>query len=240
MTKYNFNISLYALNNIAPNLKMDDALILDYLRDICTSQNSKIKNKRISYKENIWTWVNYDHLLKEIPVLKINNKSSLTRTVSKLKKAGLIDTTKQNGRKLYFRILDKCDNLYYNNECFSTETDRSNIETDRFSGETNNNINNKENKNQEYIRPLYELYKLRINKRAILTNQAREKIEKRLKEFTPKELAHAIKRFSRNRWRMQNNADKGLRWFFHSEERIATFLSLNVDIPLSEIKQRYE
>ena len=237
MAKYNFNISLNAFTEEASYLKINDALVLDYLRDICISQNSKIISKRIKKNGFVWTWVDYSHLLKEVPILKINSRSSISRTVKNLKEAGFIENTKENGRKLYFRLLEKVDNLYYKKDvCSSNETDRSSNETDCSSNETNQYINNHNNNNQKYIMPLFELYKMRINKNTKFTKQAKDKIKTRLEEYTPKELAKAIKKFSRNRWRMQNNADKGMKWFFKSEEQIAVFLSLKIDIPLSEIE----
>ena len=244
MAKYNLNISLHSFTDEAPHLNTTDALVLDYLRDICVSQNPKIVAKRIKKDNFEWTWVNYSHLLKEVPILNIKSRSSISRIVKRLEEAGFIVHTKENGRNLYFRLLEKVDKLYFkyddrsSNETdrFTGKTDRSSNETDCSSDETYHSINNNSNNNQNYIRPIFELYKMRINKNTKYTKQAEDKIKTRLKTYTPQELAKAIKRFSRNRWRMNNNADKGMQWFFKNEEQISTFLSLKIDIPLSEIQ----
>jgi hypothetical protein len=47
-----------------------------------------------------------------------------------------------------------------------------------------------------------------------------------MKEYTPQELAEAIQNFSEDTWWMENNAYRGLKWFFHNEDRIEQFLKL--------------
>ena len=79
------------------------------------------------------------------------------------------------------------------------------------------------------VEDIYQSYKKKINKNARLTAQAKTKIVSRLKEFSFDELLEAINSFSKNVWRMENNSSKGMAWFFSSEEKVSTWLSLKAD-----------
>ena len=79
------------------------------------------------------------------------------------------------------------------------------------------------------VEDIYSAYKKKINKDARLTAQAKAKIVTRLKEFSFEELLTAIDKFSNNVWRMENNSSKGMVWFFSSEEKVSTWLSLKSD-----------
>lgn len=80
------------------------------------------------------------------------------------------------------------------------------------------------------INNIYMSYKEKICRDCKLTSKSKYKINTRLKEFKEHELLTAIDKFSKNKWRMENNADKGIAWFFNSEERISTFLLLKEDL----------
>lgn len=88
----------------------------------------------------------------------------------------------------------------------------------------------KEYKNIRIINNVFNSYKEKINKNSKLTPKAKDKINTRLKEFKEEELLKAIDKFSKNKWRMDNNADNGIAWFFNSQDRIVTFLSLKEDL----------
>lgn len=68
-----------------------------------------------------------------------------------------------------------------------------------------------------------------------LTDKAKHHINARLKTYTEQQLKEAIDRFSNNKWRMDNNADKPLSWFFRSDEQIETFLCLKTDEPEEQV-----
>lgn len=79
---------------------------------------------------------------------------------------------------------------------------------------------------KDIIKDIYTSFKEKIHSGARLTEQGEEKIKARLKTYSPSELLEAIDRFSKNQWRMQHNADKGIVWFFRSDEQIGIFLLL--------------
>lgn len=73
---------------------------------------------------------------------------------------------------------------------------------------------------------IYMSFKEKIFLNSRLTKKAKNKIANRLKEYSEKDLLKAIEGFSKNDWWMENNAGRGVAWFFHSEERIDQFLNL--------------
>ncbi len=223
--KYNIDINQLALSKT--ELDIIDCSILNFIIFICSSKNEKIEKQR----KDGFTWLDYKYLLQEMPLLKIKSISALTPRIKKIEEAGYVIVDRKEHQKIYIKVTEKIDELFTNMNRAIHDREQG-YSRERIDNNTsNNNI-----KNQEYIRPIFELYKMRINKNSKFTPQAKDKIITRLKEYTPQELAKAIKKFSRNRWRMQNNSDKGMQWFFRSEEQIAIFLSLKTDIPLSEIE----
>jgi len=73
---------------------------------------------------------------------------------------------------------------------------------------------------------IYNIYKQLINKNSILTDKAKVKIKTRLKNYTEQDLLKAMENFSKNAWRMENNADKGIAWFFDNDDRIDQFMNM--------------
>lgn len=160
--KYYLSLNLKEFHELAPSLDIYDVVILDYIRDMCVSQDPRIIAKRITDDDgNFWTWISYQHLLNELPFLKkINSKSSISKIISNLIKVKFIETKHFDGYKLYVKISHKVDKLVYSSvsleksQSFPTET----LERESFSRETNHidididNIDNKESSiNKESI-----------------------------------------------------------------------------------------
>lgn len=62
------------------NLDLTDVMILRWFVDFKDSQQMK----KIIFEENMYYWINYDYLIQEIPVIKINSKDVLRRRLKKL------------------------------------------------------------------------------------------------------------------------------------------------------------
>jgi len=75
------------------------------------------------------------------------------------------------------------------------------------------------------IAALFAYYKDKIQPAARLCPS--EKITNRLKKFTLDELRTAIDHFAADTWWMENNANRGGEWFFHSDARIEQLLLLD-------------
>ena len=95
--KYNININQKAINELSADLDILDAAILYYIIDICHSSNNKIVGKRIKDNErNLWTWVDLQQLIDEMPLLKINTKGAIARRINWIEKSGFISTRNKN------------------------------------------------------------------------------------------------------------------------------------------------
>lgn len=95
---------------------------------------------------------------------------------------------------------------------------------------------NEKSQESQVLERIFEQYKKLINKRSRLITKAKQKINLRLKEFSPEELLTAIEKFSQNAWWMKHNAHRGIAWFFHSEERIEQFLNLVAEKAQKKLK----
>jgi len=89
------------------------------------------------------------------------------------------------------------------------------------------NVKSVENvKNNTYVSEVYEKYKQSINSSAKLTDKGKKKILTRLKSYSVEELGQAMANFSADSWWVENNAHRGVAWFFDSDDRIEQFLLL--------------
>lgn len=73
---------------------------------------------------------------------------------------------------------------------------------------------------------IYTAYKEKINSLSRLTDLSKKKIKARLSSFSEKELISAIDAFSKDEWWVKHNSERGIAWFFNSDDRIDQFLSL--------------
>jgi len=118
-----YGLSLNA-RNFYKQCKQDiyNCLILDYLRDICINQHPNVIDKRLIEDKLIWTWIDYAHLIKEIPYLtRIKSKSSISKIIKDLKDVDYIDIKRGIGNRVYVRILQKTDSLIFSSKLNSEE-----------------------------------------------------------------------------------------------------------------------
>jgi len=87
------------------------------------------------------------------------------------------------------------------------------------------NKNNK-NDNNDKKNIIYATFKKLINPNSKLTDKARQKIKARLKTFSEHEILKAMENFSKDSWWMEHNANRGVAWFFHTDERIDQLINL--------------
>lgn len=124
-------------------LDIIEGAILDYLYFICTTPNEKIEKERIDG----FTWVNYKHLIKDMPLLRIKSKGAITPRIKKIEKAGYI-ATKIVGQKMYIKILSKIDELFTNMNGLNpkhSETVHQNEQRAIHENEHDNNTNSYKN-----------------------------------------------------------------------------------------------
>jgi len=107
--KYNVNINQLALSELSDDMDMIDAAILDYIYGICSSVNEKIELRRIKDEKGSWTWIDFQTLLEQMPLLRIKSRSSVTPRIQKIEKNGFISTFKKRikGHVCLFVKLDR-------------------------------------------------------------------------------------------------------------------------------------
>jgi DNA-binding MarR family transcriptional regulator len=93
-----------------------DWAIIDY---IASWEKSK-KKKTVIYKDKIYTWLNYQHLIKSLPLLGIKTKSAITKRLKKLKKLGLIYVYQLKSKEIYVSLTELTKSIL---ECFLQETE---------------------------------------------------------------------------------------------------------------------
>ena len=127
--KYNIYINQIALNELAPDLNVVDAAILDYIITLCNSKSDKVERQRIKEKDQIWTWIDMGSILKDMPLLKMSSKSALTPRFKKLQRSGFIDIKKKRigqNYRAFVKLDARIDLLFIKNESGVHETGRPN------------------------------------------------------------------------------------------------------------------
>jgi hypothetical protein len=76
------------------------------------------------------------------------------------------------------------------------------------------------------VAELVEHYRGRIQSGAKLTDKARKKVALRLKEFTLDQLKSGVDKFSQDGFSMENNSQRGIAWWFHSEDRVLGYINM--------------
>ena len=136
--KYYININQVALVNSKLDLK--DAAILEYLRAFCSVDDKKIKQLTISengidYK---YTWINFNHLIKEMPLLGIKQKASISERIKKIEKSGYIKVFRAPDMSIYIRLTAKIKELEFNKDINSENSEDVNLEGINLEGVSQN------------------------------------------------------------------------------------------------------
>ena len=110
--KYNININQLAL--AGSKLDLMDCAILDYLVVYCNSKSPAIDHNRLIDKYGlIWTWISYQSIIDNNPLLRIKAKSVISERINRIARSGFIKIRFGNGRKLYILLTEKVDSLFF-------------------------------------------------------------------------------------------------------------------------------
>jgi len=114
--KYTITINQLGLYYAGLNFKTDwnDWAIIDYLKDFALHP----KSKRIIYKNEKYVWLNYNHLIANLPFCKFQGKWTVSRRIAKLRYLGLIKTYRAKDNTLYVAFTDKLIDI-----CWAKRTD---------------------------------------------------------------------------------------------------------------------
>jgi hypothetical protein len=169
------------------SLDVKDAAILDYLRAWCQADDKKVKQLSIKEEgiEYRYTWINFNFLITEIPLLKIKSKSAISERISKIEKTGFIKTFKAPDQNLYVRLTEKIKELEFKEGKRGVRPDEqrcSSKRTDVFvKTNSTNNILYKHNINKQYnIKNLENFKRMKeklVEKMTMLNPQARTQVQ---------------------------------------------------------------
>ena len=109
--KYHISINQFVLAKSGLDLK--DCAILEYVKGWCSVDDKKVKQMTLEENGFIYryTWINFNHLIKEMPLLGIKQKASISRRITKLENAKFIKTFRAPDGSLYIRLLPKIKEL---------------------------------------------------------------------------------------------------------------------------------
>lgn len=95
---------------LADKTDLIDWAIIDYLQAwFFVAKEKTILNSEDGKQ---YTWVNYNHMIAEMPMLGLKDKDSLSYRIKKLKNLGLIKTIQTKDNTLYFILTDACAATY--------------------------------------------------------------------------------------------------------------------------------
>ncbi len=143
--KFNININQIALANT--RLDIADGAILDYLYYLCSSPSPKIQQNRIDG----YTWVNYRHLMSEMPLLRIKAKGAITPRIQRIEKEGFIRTRKDKRRRIFVQLTGKIDSLFTKMNSTVHQNEHPTIHETEHYNNTKNNHNTKSNVEKQHV-----------------------------------------------------------------------------------------
>ena len=115
--QFNININQKSFVENSKNCDIIDASILTYLIYWCGSDNKG--KKQMNWEDNgstfRYTWINFKHLIKEMPLLPFKGKSSVSKRIDKLVNNGWIKKILAPERSCYIRLTAKIDLLFFEN-----------------------------------------------------------------------------------------------------------------------------
>ena len=127
-------------NNL--DISIHEAVLIDYLYWLCSSPSQQVEKQRISIEEESYTWVDYNFLLEQMPILGNIKKPALTKRFNKLEEKKLIKTkivrNETGNKRKYVKLLPKVESLFTKvNRVASKPIHQNNLDNINI-----NNINN--------------------------------------------------------------------------------------------------
>jgi hypothetical protein len=94
-----------------PKADIKTALIFDVVKNFCAVRNSKTKKLILDNEE--YTWINYQTIINELPMMKFKSKGSISSRINLLKKWKLIKTFRAPDGSIYIRLTEKASELIF-------------------------------------------------------------------------------------------------------------------------------
>lgn len=114
--KYSILINQLAVvnNNLHDDTDLIDWALMDYIQQWITHPKAQKLGDKV--------WINYKHILTEMPLLGLKAKSSISNRVHKLESLGLIETEKDDSFRLFVKMTNKAHQVITFHECSQDTT----------------------------------------------------------------------------------------------------------------------
>ena len=108
------NQSAILINGMINKTDLVDWAIIDYLKDFAIYK----KAKKTIYQNDEYIWLNYNHLIMSMPLLKFKSKAALSKRINKLRQLELIKTYQTKDNTLFYTFTDQMIDI-----CFARQSD---------------------------------------------------------------------------------------------------------------------
>jgi len=88
--KFNININQKGLEN-DKEITLVEASVIDWIYTFCGTNNKKINRQKIDG----WTWISCNHLIQDMPLLRINSRSGCSKLLTRLENLGYIEIKRE-------------------------------------------------------------------------------------------------------------------------------------------------
>ena len=114
--KYSILINQLAVvnNDLHDDTDLIDWALMDYIQQWITHPKAQKLGDKV--------WINYKHILTEMPLLGLKAKSSISNRVHKLESLGLIETEKDDSFRLFVKMTNKAHQVITFHECSQDTT----------------------------------------------------------------------------------------------------------------------
>jgi hypothetical protein len=109
-----YTIHLNQLVLAQTGLDIIDAAILDYIMSFCNSPSKEIQKCRITDEQGTrWTWIRYENIIRDMPLLRIKEKKTLTPRIQRIEQEGFIKIRRVQNMRQYYALTEKVDKLTF-------------------------------------------------------------------------------------------------------------------------------
>jgi hypothetical protein len=126
--KFNININQKALHEIAPELNVNHASLLDFCIHFINAKSPKIQ--RYTVNGEVYTYVAPKLIIREMPLLKITNARVMRRLLQILESSGFLKSSLIKNHRLVFKLTEKVDLLSFSEMDFDIDEDKKNIKSE--------------------------------------------------------------------------------------------------------------
>jgi hypothetical protein len=221
--QYHVSINQLSITKLFPSLDLKDAAIIDYLHRFMTTKAAS--KERIVFEGDDYYWTSHEMLIREMPLLKIENERVMKRRIDGLIEAGVL-LRHPNCRELnrtYVAFTEKSEGIWSDIETYapkSTETYAPKSTETYAPKSTDKHIDNNKRQEQNYLQPSSDGKQISSKEKRIADFQ--ESLSQYVSEYGQEMIDEFVAY-----WTESGEGNKKLRFecqkFFERPKRLATW-----------------